>query len=50
MKTKANTFHIIFWSMLTLAGFNLLAAKEPLYDGLGSYTRKVTTDSVEAQR
>jgi tetratricopeptide (TPR) repeat protein len=50
MKTKAKTFHIIVWSMLTLAGFNLLAAKEPLYDGLGTYSRKVTTDSAEAQR
>src|SRR6266496_1872014 len=50
MKTKAKTFHIIVWSMLTLAGFNLLAAKEPLYDGLGAYSRKVTTDSAEAQR
>jgi tetratricopeptide (TPR) repeat protein len=50
MKTKAKTFHIIVWSMLTLAGFNLLAAKEPLYDGLGSCSRKVTTDSAEAQR
>jgi len=50
MKTKAKTFHIIVWSMLTLAGVNLLAAKEPLYDGLGSYSRKVTTDSAEAQR
>ena len=50
MKTKAKTFHIIVWSTLTLPGFNLLAAKEPLYDGLGSYSRKVTTDSTEAQR
>src|SRR5580765_1038831 len=50
MKTKAKTFHIIVWSMLTLAGVNLLAAKEPLYDGLGSYSRKITTASVEAQR
>jgi tetratricopeptide (TPR) repeat protein len=50
MKTKAKTFHIVVWSMLTLAGFNLRAAKEPLYDGLGSYSRKVTTDSAEAQR
>src|SRR5881398_2028713 len=50
MKTKAKTFHIIVWSMLTLAGFNLRAAKEPLYDGLGSYSRKITTDSAEAQR
>src|SRR6266550_5251100 len=50
MKTKAKTFHITVWSMLTLACFNLLAAKEPLYDGLGSYSRKVTTNSAEAQR
>src|SRR5258705_12682729 len=50
MKTKAKIFHSIVWSMLTLAGVNLLAAKEPLYDGLGSYSRKVTTDSAEAQR
>ena len=50
MQTKAKTFHIIVWSMLTLAGFNLRAAREPLYDGLGSYTRKITTDSREAQR
>jgi tetratricopeptide (TPR) repeat protein len=50
MKTKAKTFHITVWSMLTLACFNLLAAKEPLYDGLGSYSRKITTNSTEAQR
>ena len=50
MKTTAKTFHIIVWSTLTLAGFNLFAAKEPLYDGLGSYSRKITTDSREAQR
>src|SRR3954447_15356808 len=50
MKTKAKTFHITVWSMLTLACFNLLAAKEPLYDGLGSYSRKITTGSAEAQR
>src|SRR6266481_3283002 len=50
MKTKAKTFHIIVWSMLTLAGFHVLAAKEPLYEGLGSYSRKVTTNSAEAQR
>src|SRR6476646_8061972 len=50
MKTKAKTCHSIVWSMLTLAGCNPLAAKEPLYDGLGSYSRKVTTESPEAQR
>ncbi len=42
--------HIIIWLALTLAGFNLRAAKEPLYDGLGSYSRKITTGSQEAQR
>jgi len=50
MKTRAKTFQIIVWSTLTLAGFNPRAAKEPLYDGLGSYSRKITTDSTEAQR
>jgi tetratricopeptide (TPR) repeat protein len=50
MKTKAKTFHIIVWSMLALAGCNVLAAKEPLYDGLGSHSRKITTDTAEAQR
>jgi tetratricopeptide (TPR) repeat protein len=50
MNTRAKTFQIIVWSTLTLAVFNLLAAKEPLYDGLGSYSRKITTHSPEAQR
>jgi tetratricopeptide (TPR) repeat protein len=50
MKTTTRIFQIIVWSTLTLVGFNLLAAKEPLYEGLGSYSRKITTDSPEAQR
>jgi tetratricopeptide (TPR) repeat protein len=50
VKTTAKIFQIIIWSTLTLAGFNLRGAKEPLYDGLGSYSRKITTDSPEAQR
>jgi tetratricopeptide (TPR) repeat protein len=50
MKTTAKIFQIIIWSTLTLAGSNVDAAKEPLYDGLGSYSRKITTDSPEAQR
>jgi tetratricopeptide (TPR) repeat protein len=36
--------------VLIVAGFHVLAAKEPLYDGLGSYSRKITTNSAEAQR
>jgi tetratricopeptide (TPR) repeat protein len=50
MKATTKLFHVIIWLALTLTGFNLLAAKEPLYDGLGSYSRKITTDSVGAQR
>jgi tetratricopeptide (TPR) repeat protein len=50
MKMTAKILQIIIWSMLTLVGSNLFAAKEPLYDGLGSYARKITTDSPEAQR
>jgi tetratricopeptide (TPR) repeat protein len=50
MRTATKLFHIIIWSMLIPAGFNLHAAKEPLYDGLGSYSRKITTGSPEAQR
>src|SRR5438552_5710246 len=50
MRATTKLLHIIIWLALTLAGFNLRAAKEPLYDGLGSYSRKITTDSAEAQR
>lgn len=35
---------------LLLSGPLALVAGEPIYEGLGSYTRKVTTDSVDAQR
>ena len=41
---------IFMWLALTVAGSHLLAAKEPLYDGLGSYSRRITTKSAEAQR
>ncbi len=33
-----------------LAGAGVLNAKEPFFDGLGTYKRKVTTNSREAQR
>ena len=50
MRAITKLLQIVIWLALTLAGFNVLAAKEPLYDGLGSYSRKITTDSTEAQR
>jgi tetratricopeptide (TPR) repeat protein len=50
MKAKSKFFEIGVCSAVVLAMSDLLAAKEPLYDGLGSYSRKVTTDSSESQR
>ena len=50
MKPTTKLFHIVLWSALTVAGFDLHADKEPLYEGLGSYSRKITTDSQDAQR
>jgi tetratricopeptide (TPR) repeat protein len=50
MKTTTKLLRIVIWSVLTMAGLDLQAGKEPLYDGLGSYSRKITTDSPEAQR
>jgi tetratricopeptide (TPR) repeat protein len=51
MKVTGNLFRaLIIWSALTVAGLDLHADKEPLYEGLGSYSRKITTDSPEAQR
>jgi tetratricopeptide (TPR) repeat protein len=50
MKTTTKLLHIVVWLALTVAGFDLHAGKEPFYEGLGSYKRKITTDSAEAQR
>src|SRR6266536_3452252 len=50
MKLKSKFFQIGVCSTVALAMCDVLAAKEPLYEGLGSYSRKVTTDSAEAQR
>lgn len=50
-----NTATRACWMALTLAvglaEAGIAGAKEePFFDGLGTYTRKVTTDSVRAQR
>ena len=50
MRAATKLLHMGIWLALTVAGFHVLAAKEPVYDGLGSYSRKVTTNSAEAQR
>src|SRR5262245_4565778 len=50
MKPKSQFFQIIVFSALVLVTGQVLAAKEPLYDGLGSYSRKITTELDEAQR
>ncbi len=48
MKTAARPLPLILASALLVS--SPLAAKEPLYEGLGTHTRKVTTTSAEAQR
>jgi len=50
MRAITKLLHSGIWLALTAAGFHVCAANEPLYDGLGSYSRKITTDSPEAQR
>jgi len=50
MKPKNTLFQILACSTVMLATCHVLAAKEPLYDGLGGYSRKVTTKSAEAQQ
>ena len=50
MRATTKLLQIVIWLALTLAGFHVHGAKEPLYDGLGSYSRKITTGSQEAQR
>src|SRR5437762_10271437 len=50
MRATTKLLHIVIWLALTVAGAHVRAAKEPLYDGLGSHSRKVTTDSTQAQR
>ena len=39
-----------FGLAVAVAGTGIVNAKEPVFDGLGSYTRTVTTDSPRAQR
>jgi len=47
---NAPSLGIRFLLALVLSGVALTAAQEPLYSGLGSHTRKITTTSPEAQR
>jgi tetratricopeptide (TPR) repeat protein len=50
MKRNHKLSQMLFCSLVVFAMCHVLAAKEPLYDGLGSYSRKITTHSAEAQR
>jgi tetratricopeptide (TPR) repeat protein len=50
MKPKSKFFQILVCFAVVLVTCHVLAAKEPVYDGLGSYSRKITTNSLEAQR
>jgi tetratricopeptide (TPR) repeat protein len=50
MKATHRFSRFLICSVLAFATGEMLAAKEPFYDGLGSYSRQVTTGSPEAQR
>ena len=50
MKSKAKLFQFLLSSAVVLVTCYVLAATEPLYDGVGSYSRKITTESADAQR
>ena len=50
MKPKNQLFQILVCLAVLLRACPIVAAKEPLYEGLGSYSRKITTKSAEAQR
>jgi len=50
MKPKNKLFEFLICSAVAFAMCHVVVAKEPLYDGLGAYSRKVTTKSTEAQQ
>jgi tetratricopeptide (TPR) repeat protein len=50
MNPERKFFKILLCSALAVVTCQAVGAKEPLYDGLGSYSRKITTNSTEAQR
>src|SRR5262252_4439948 len=50
MKPKNKLFEFLLCSAVAFAMCHAVVAKEPLYDGLGAYSRKVTTKSTEAQQ
>ncbi|MGB9156264.1 MAG: hypothetical protein WCB20_07200, partial [Chthoniobacterales bacterium] len=50
MKTRFILFRGIALLMVALNGTGTVRATEPFFEGLGSYSRKITTDSQRAQR
>jgi tetratricopeptide (TPR) repeat protein len=47
---KPITLLALVWGGITLTGLPIYGGQEPFFDGLGSYTRTVTTTSPEAQK
>ena len=50
MKRKGKFFQVLVCSAVVFAICGVLGAEEPLYDGLGSHSREITTESAKAQR
>ncbi len=50
MRPNGRSGKVSFILAFVFAGLGSVGAREPFYEGLGDYTRKVTTESAEAQR
>ena len=50
MKMTCKVILVVLMLAFALAGTGVINAKEPFFEGLGTYKRKITTDSPEAQR
>ena len=50
MKTTNNVSLLVFMLAGAFGSAGVLNAKEPFFEGLGAHTRKITTDSPQAQR
>jgi hypothetical protein len=49
MKSRA-VFIVVVSAIVAFGNLTVVSAREPLFQGLGTYSRKITTSSPKAQR